>query len=226
MNLKIFLDTAEVDLIKKIDFTEIHGITTNPSLASKAIQNLDKKQISGEEKFEIYLSILKNISSAIKGDISGEVVSTNYNQMLIEAKKLASTADNIVVKLPITRDGLRLCKILSEDGIKTNMTLCFSVAQATLCALNGAKYVSPFIGRLDDLGLNGIELIRDIKKVFTNYDFKTQILAASIRNINHVLDCLSIGADALTLPPSLLNSLYNHPLTDKALDIFTKDWQS
>jgi transaldolase len=219
--LKFFIDTADFNLIKKIDFIKIHGITTNPSLAAKSIGNT----ATNSEKFSKYKEILKNICNEVDGDVSGEVIAINYESMKAEALELAEINKNIVVKLPITRDGLRLCKFLStEHNIPVNMTLCFSPIQAVLCAMNGAKYVSPFIGRLDDLGINGIQLIRDIKKIFENYGFSTQILAASIRNIGHILESMNVGVDAITIPPSLFDTMYKNLLTDKSLEIFLYDW--
>lgn len=223
--LKFFVDSADICAISAIDFVQVDGVTTNPSLAAKNIKldnsTIDKSRV----KFEQYKELLKSISKKISGDVSGEVISSDFETMKTEALELSQIAKNIVVKLPTTKDGLRLCKLLTEEhNISINMTLCFSSTQAVLCAKNGAKYVSPFIGRLDDLGLDGLELIRDIKKVYTNYNFSTQILAASVRSISHIIELLKIGVDVITMPPSLFELMYKHILTDKAMEIFANDW--
>ena len=223
--IKFFVDSANLEAISTIDFLQIDGVTTNPSLASQNIKLNTGETPNSKTKFEHYKTLLKNISEKIPGDVSGEVVSEDFETMKKEALELASIAKNIVVKLPTTRDGLKLCRTLSEEhNIAVNMTLCFSPSQALLCAKNGAKYVSPFIGRLDDLGLDGLELIKDIKTIYNNYNFPTKILAASVRNIGHVIELLKIGADVITMPPSLFETLYKHILTDKAMEIFSNDW--
>lgn len=216
--LKLFIDSADLELISKIDFIKIDGITTNPSLAAKSI-----KSSNINDKFLAYKEILKNLADKVEGDISGEVIATDFETMKKEALEISEIVN--VVKLPTTRDGLRLCKFLvDKHNISVNMTLCFSPTQATLCAINGAKYVSPFVGRLDDIGLDGLNLIRDIKKIYENYKFETKILAASVRNINHIIELLKIGVDVITMSPTLLNLLYEHILTNKGLEIFLNDW--
>jgi len=216
--LKIFLDSANFDEIKSINFVEIDGVTTNPSLAAKNTQNK-------ENRFEEYKSVLKKITEIIAGSVSAEVIATDFDSMMAEALDLRKIANNITIKLPCTKDGLRACKELFENHhIDVNMTLCFSPAQAVLAALNGAKYISPFVGRLDDIGIDGLDLIADIKQIYENYQFSTKILAASVRNINHIIEVMKIGVDVITMSPSLLESIYKHPLTDKGLEIFLKDW--
>lgn len=217
-NLEIFLDSADINAIKSVDLIHIDGITTNPSLAAKNIK-------SGEDKFEKYKLILAEIANYIQGPISAEVIATDYENMLVEAFDFTAISNNIIIKLPCTRDGLRACKTLTSDhNLRTNMTLCFSSAQATIAAINGATYISPFVGRIDDIGLDGIELIRDIKIIYDQYQFKTKILAASVRTMNHVIAVLKLGVGAITMSPALLESLYTHPLTDKGMEIFAKDW--
>ena len=223
--LKFFVDSANIQDINKVcEFLPVHGVTTNPSLAVKCISDSNSGH---SEKFAEYKKILAKICDEVAGDVSGEVVSNNYEDMKREAFELVEISKNIVVKLPITRDGLRLCKFLSyEHNVSVNMTLCFSASQALLCAMNGAKYVSPFIGRLDDLGVNGMDLIREIKEIFLNYSFQTQILAASVRNASHFTEVAMIGVDAVTAPLSVYESLYKNALTDKGLEIFANDWNS
>ncbi len=210
--MKIFLDTANLDSIKKFnDMGLLDGITTNPSLLYKE---------GGDPR-----SYMKEITSIIKGDVSLEVVGTDYEKMLEEAYRLRDYGDNVVVKVPMTPDGLRACKTLSSKAIPVNVTLVFSPNQAILAAKSGAKYVSPFIGRLDDIGHTGMELIGEIKNIFSNYDFKTQILVASIRHPQHVVDAGKIGADVVTLPPAVLDKMLKHPLTDIGLANFLADWK-
>ena len=211
--MKIFLDTANLESIKKFnDMGLLDGITTNPSLMSKE---------GGNPK-----DIMAEITKIIKGDVSLEVVSTEYSGMIEEGKRLRQYGKNVVVKVPMTPDGLKACKHLTSEGIPVNVTLIFSPNQALLAAKSGAKYVSPFIGRLDDIGKDGMNLIRDIKKIFDNYkdDFKTQILVASIRHPIHVIDAAKIGAHVVTLPPSVLDKMLQHPLTDIGLENFLSDW--
>ncbi len=216
--LKIFLDTANIEEIKSIDFIQVDGITTNPSLAAKNTSNK-------ENRFEEYKKILSEITKIVSGSVSAEVIATDFDSMMSEALELKKIASNITIKLPCTKDGLKACKELFNNyNIDVNMTLCFSPSQAVLAALNGAKYISPFIGRLDDIGIDGLDLISDIKQIYENYQFSTQILAASVRNINHIMEVMKIGVDVITMSPSLLDSLYKHPLTDKGLEIFLKDW--
>ncbi|WOV92412.1 MAG: fructose-6-phosphate aldolase [Candidatus Nitrosoabyssus spongiisocia] len=210
--MKIFLDTANLDEIRKYnDMGLLDGITTNPSLLAKE---------QGDPK-----DAMKEISRIIKGDVSLEVVSTNYDGMMEEGFKLCEYGSNVVVKCPMTSDGLRACTSFVEKSIPVNITLIFSANQALLAAKAGAKYVSPFIGRLDDIGFDGMQLIRDIKTIFTNYNFNTQILVASIRHPLHVIEAAKIGADVVTLPPAVLGKMLKHPLTDLGLDAFLSDWK-
>ena len=210
--MKIFLDTANLDSIKKFnDMGLLDGITTNPSLMSKE---------SGNPK-----DAMKEITKIIKGDVSLEVVSTEYPGMIEEGKRLREYGENVVVKVPMTPDGLKACKSLSSEGIPVNVTLIFSPNQALLAAKSGAKYVSPFIGRLDDIGKDGMHIIKDIKEIFSNYDFGTQILVASIRHPIHVVDAAKIGADVVTLPPAVLEKMIHHPLTKIGLKNFLADWE-
>lgn len=216
--LKIFIDSANLKEIQSVDFINIDGVTTNPSLAAK-------NTINRENRFEEYKKILKEIADAVKGSVSAEVIATKYDDMMREALDLVKIADNITIKLPTTRDGLKACKELSfNHNIDVNMTLCFSPNQAVLAALNGAKYISPFIGRLDDIGVDGLTLIEDIKIIYDNYKLSTQILAASVRNVTHVMEVMKIGVDVITMPVSLIENLYKHILTDKGLEIFLNDW--
>ncbi|NOS62082.1 MAG: fructose-6-phosphate aldolase [Nitrosarchaeum sp.] len=212
--MKIFLDTANLESIRKFnDMGLLDGITTNPSLMSKE---------GGNPK-----DIMEEITKIIKGDVSLEVVSTEYSGMIEEGKRLRQYGKNVVVKVPMTPDGLKACKHLTSEGIPVNVTLIFSPNQALLAAKSGAKYVSPFIGRLDDIGKDGMNLIKDIKKIFDNYkdDFKTQILVASIRHPIHVIDAAKIGAHVVTLPPTVLDKMLQHPLTDIGLENFLSDWK-
>ena len=210
--MKIFLDTANLNSIRKFnDMGLLDGITTNPSLLSKE---------GGNPK-----DGMEEITKIIKGDVSLEVVSTKYDGMIEEGKRLREYGNNVVVKVPMTADGLKACKTLSMDGIPVNVTLIFSPNQALLAAKSGAKYVSPFIGRLDDIGQEGMNLIREIKEIFSNYNFTTQILVASVRHPMHVVEAAKIGADVVTLPPGVLDRMLNHPLTDIGLKNFLADWE-
>lgn len=210
--MKFFLDTADVEEIRTWSTTGLlDGVTTNPSLILKSGRNIKE--------------VLAEICDIVDGDVSGEVAATDYDTMLKEGRELAKIADNICIKLPITMDGVRACKTLVDEGFKTNMTLCFSANQALLCAKAGATYVSPFIGRLDDIGIDGMELIEEIREIFDNYMFETEILAASIRTVNHVKQCALAGADVGTMPPSTIEALVKHPLTDKGLAAFLADWE-
>jgi transaldolase len=210
--MKFFLDTADVDEIRHWNSTGlIDGVTTNPSLILKSGRDIKE--------------VLAEICDIVDGDVSGEVAATDYDTMLSEGRKLAKIADNICIKLPITMDGLRACKTLVDEGFKTNMTLCFNATQALLVAKAGGTYVSPFIGRLDDMGIDGLELIEEIRAIFDNYGFDTEILAASIRTVNHVKDCAIAGADVATMPPSTIEKLVKHPLTDAGLATFLADWE-
>lgn len=210
--MQIFLDTAEISEVKDLVTTGlIDGITTNPSLVAGA----------GKP----FTEILKELSTLITGPISAEVTATDASEMILQGKKLAALAENIVIKVPLTMDGLKACKTLSDDGIMVNVTLCFSAPQALLAAKAGAAFISPFVGRLDDNGWDGMQLIRDICQIYGNYYFQTAVLAASIRHPQHVLAAAMAGADVVTIPPKVFRQLYQHPLTDKGLDAFLKDWQ-
>ena len=210
--MKIFLDTANLESIKKFnDMGLLDGITTNPSLMSKE---------GGNPK-----DGMEEITKIIKGDVSLEVVSTDYSGMVEEGKRLRQYGNNVVVKVPITPDGLRACKTLSSEGIPVNVTLVFSPNQALLAAKSGAKYVSPFIGRLDDIGHDGMHLIKEIKEIFSNYNFDTEILVASVRHPLHIVEAAKIGADVVTLPPAVLDKMLKHPLTDIGLHNFLSDWE-
>jgi len=210
--MKIFLDTANLELIKKYnDMGLLDGITTNPSLLSKEGGDPQKT--------------MEEIVRIINGDVSLEVVSTEYEGMLEEGRRLRKYGDNVVVKCPMTPDGLKACKALTAEGIPVNVTLIFSPNQAILAAKSGAKYVSPFIGRLDDVGKDGMQLISDIKQIFSNYKFSTQVLVASIRHPIHVIEAGKIGADVVTLPAAVLEKMLKHPLTDIGLKNFLADWE-
>ena len=209
--MKFFVDTADVDAIRELnDLGMVDGVTTNPSIILK----------SGRDIMEV----TREICSITSGPVSAEVVSMNAEAMIAEGRKLAEIAPNITVKVPLTWDGLKACKVLSGEGKMVNVTLCFSVNQALLAAKAGATFISPFIGRLDDINLDGMELISDIRQVYDNYGFETQILAASVRSANHVAQCALVGADVMTAPPSVIKALANHVLTDKGLEQFEKDW--
>lgn len=209
--MKFFVDTADTAVIKELESTGLlDGVTTNPSLIAK----------SGRD----FKEVIAEICGITGGDVSAEVAATEFDQMIKEAHVLRAIADNVVIKLPLTFDGLKACKQLTEEGTKTNVTLCFSANQALLAAKAGATYISPFIGRLDDMNIDGLELIREIRVIYDNYGFDTEILAASIRTANHVKECAIIGADVATVPPATLKGLVKHPLTDKGLDAFLADW--
>lgn len=208
--MKFFVDTAELDQIKELhDLGMVDGVTTNPSLIAKSGRDI--------------LEVTKEICDLVKGPVSAEVVALDADTMLAEGRKLAKIADNIAVKVPLTWAGLQTCKTLSDEGIMVNVTLCFSANQALLSAKAGATFISPFIGRLDDINLDGLELIEDIRTIYDNYGFKTQILAASIRTANHMSDCAKIGADVATAPPAVIKAMANHILTDKGLAGFMAD---
>jgi len=209
--MKIFLDTANLESIKKFnDMGLLDGITTNPTLLAKE---------GGDPKKN-----MEEIVRIVKGDVSLEVVGTSYEEMLAEGRQLRKYGANVVVKCPMTANGLRACKSLSSEGIPVNVTLIFSSNQALLAAKSGAKYVSPFIGRLDDIGEDGMKLIREIKEIFSHYNFKTEILVASVRHPMHVVEAGKIGADVVTLPPMVLDKMLKHPLTDTGLETFLADW--
>lgn len=208
--MQFFIDTADIDAIKELYATGLaDGVTTNPSLIKK----------SGRD----FTEVVTEICSIVSGPVSAEVIATDADGMLREGRKLAAIADNVVVKLPLTIDGLKACKAFTDDGIKTNVTLCFSANQALLAAKVGATYISPFIGRLDDIHIDGLELIREIRVIYDNYGFETEILGASIRSPLHVKECALAGADVMTSPPDVIKALANHPLTDKGLATFLAD---
>jgi transaldolase len=209
--MKFFVDTADTAAIKELnDLGMVDGVTTNPSLILK----------SGRDIIEV----TKEICDMVSGPVSAEVVATEAKAMIAEGLKLAKIAPNIAIKVPLTWDGLTACKAFASEGHKVNVTLCFSPAQAILAAKAGAAFISPFIGRLDDIHLDGMEVIEDIRLIYDNYNFRTEILAASIRSVGHVIDCARIGADVVTAPPSVIKAMANHVLTDKGLDQFLKDW--
>ena len=209
--MKFFVDTAEIDAIAELnDLGMVDGVTTNPSLILK----------SGRDIIEV----TREICQLVSGPVSAEVVATKAEGMIAEGRKLAEIASNITVKLPLTWDGLKACKTLSSEGKMVNVTLCFSANQALLAAKAGATFISPFIGRLDDVNIDGMDLIADIRQIYDNFGFDTQILAASIRTVNHVTQSALIGADVITAPPNVIKSLANHPLTDKGLEQFMSDW--
>lgn len=210
--MRIFIDSADLgELRKAADLGLCDGVTTNPTLIAK----------SGQD----FKTVLAEIVKLIPGPISAEVVATEAKEMLAEAEVLAKLNENIVIKLPLTPEGLKACKVLSGRGIKTNVTLCFQAGQALLAAKAGATYISPFIGRLDDVSEDGMQLIRDIRQIYDNYGYSTQILAASVRHPRHVIDAALAGADVATIPFKVLEQLYKHPLTDKGLAAFMEDWQ-
>jgi transaldolase len=209
--MQFFVDTADIADIRDLAATGmVDGVTTNPSLILK----------SGRDIIEV----TREICALIPGPVSAEVAATGAEDMIAEGRTLAAIAPNIAVKLPLTWDGLKACKALSGEGFMVNVTLCFSATQALLAAKAGATFISPFIGRLDDIHLDGMDLIADIRQIYDNYGFRTKILAASIRSVNHVRDAAKIGADVATLPPAVLRKLAEHPLTDKGLEIFLADW--
>ena len=211
--MKFFVDTADVAEIAELNDTGLlDGVTTNPSLVAK----------TGKD----FVSTIKEICKIVKGPVSAEVTATDHAGMLAEGRKLAALATNVAVKVPLTMDGLKTCKLLSDDGIMVNVTLCFSPAQAIMAAKAGATFVSPFVGRLDDIGQDGMALIADIVQIYNNYpDFKTEVLVASIRHPIHLIESAKLGADVATVPPAVLKSLVRHPLTDKGLEAFLADWK-
>ncbi len=209
--MKFFLDTANLEELKAASrWGIIDGVTTNPSLIAREGVPLEQQ--------------IARICEIIDGDVSAEVIATEADEMLVQGRKLARIHKNVVVKVPLTRDGIRACSIFSQEGIRVNVTLCFSAGQALLAAKAGAYFVSPFVGRLDDIGANGMELIRDIIQIYRNFAFNTQVLAASLRNTTHVIDAAKAGAHIGTLPYKVIDSLFNHPLTDKGLEQFLKDY--
>ena len=210
--MQLFLDGSDIEKIRKFSkLGLIDGITTNPSIILKSGKNM--------------IEVISELAEIVSGSVSAEVSALDSEKMIEEGMKLSEIAKNVTVKLPITWDGLGACNALSKKGISVNMTLCFSVSQALFAAKAGAEYVSPFIGRLDDLNLEGVDLISDIKLVYSNYNFPTKILAASIRTINHVKQCARHGADVATIPIDIFERLVKHPLTDSGLSQFTADWE-
>ncbi|MEP2641942.1 fructose-6-phosphate aldolase [Roseobacter sp.] len=209
--MKFFVDTADTQAISELnDLGMVDGVTTNPSLILKSGRDI--------------LEVTKEICDIVEGPVSAEVVALEAEAMIAEGRKLAEIAPNITVKLPLTWDGLKACKVLSGEGKMVNVTLCFSANQALLAAKAGASFISPFIGRLDDINLDGMELIQDIRTIYDNFAFETEILAASIRSVNHVQEAALIGADVITAPPEVIKKLATHPLTDKGLEQFMSDW--
>jgi transaldolase len=210
--MKFFVDTAEIKEIKELAATGLlDGVTTNPSLVAK----------SGRD----FKEVIAEICNAVEGPVSAEVTALDADTMITEGKKLAKIAKNVAVKVPLTLDGLKACRTLSQAGTMVNVTLCFSANQALLAAKSGATFISPFIGRLDDINIDGMELIREVRQIYDNYDFTTEILAASIRTANHVREAALIGADVVTVPPAVLKGLAKHPLTDKGIESFLADWK-
>ena len=210
--MKLFMDGSDIEKIRRFNqMGLIDGVTTNPSIILKSGKNM--------------IEVISELASLVSGSVSAEVSALDSKKMVEEGVKLSEIAKNVTVKLPITWDGLGACNALSKKGISVNMTLCFSVSQALLAAKAGAEYVSPFIGRLDDLNQEGVDLISDIKLVYSNYNFPTKILAASIRTINHVKQCARHGADVATIPIDIFEKLVKHPLTDSGLSQFTADWE-
>ncbi len=210
--MKFFVDSANIEEIAELKNLGLaDGVTTNPSLILKAGRN--------------FQSIAKDICELIEGPVSLEVSSSSIDQMRAEAEKLRVISENVVVKLPMTWNGLKVCRDLANSGTKVNMTLCFTANQAILAAKAGAEFVSPFVGRLDDTKIDGVGLIKEIRTIYDNYSFRTKILAASIRSLEHIKNCSIAGAEAVTAPPAILQELVNHPLTDKGLEIFSSDWE-
>ncbi len=209
--MKFFVDTADTTEIEALAATGLlDGVTTNPSLIAKSGKN--------------FLEVIAAIAKLVDGPVSAEVVATDADSMLREAAKLLTLGDNITIKVPLTMDGLRACKTLSDDGVMVNVTLCFSATQALLAAKAGAAFISPFVGRHDDVGFDGMALIQDIRTIYDNYAFDTEILVASVRHPVHVLQAAKIGADVATMPPAVIRALALHPLTDRGLDGFAADW--
>jgi transaldolase len=210
--MKFFIDTADTNEIRDLAATGyVDGVTTNPSLVAK----------SGKR----FIEVVREICDIVEGPVSAEVTATDHKTMLAEGRKLAQIARNIAVKVPLTPDGLKTCRALAGDGRMVNVTLCFSPGQAILAAKAGAAFISPFIGRLDDVSQDGMQLIEDIVQIYSNYDaIKTEVLVASVRHPMHVVDAAKLGADVVTMPPNVLRQLYSHPLTDKGLAAFLADW--
>ena len=210
--MELFIDTAEIEEIKSLNITGlIDGVTTNPSLIAKSGRNI--------------VETIAEICSEVSGPVSAEVTATDFDTMIKEGRKLSAIAENVAIKVPLTFDGLRACKVFSDDGIMVNVTLCFSAAQAILAAKSGASFISPFIGRLDDIGSDGMSLISEITEIYEIYGFETKVLAASIRSVQDIINVAKLGADVATIPPKFLKAMYNHPLTDKGLADFLSDWE-
>lgn len=210
--MKFFIDTADLSEIKEAnDLGVLDGVTTNPSLCAKV----------GVKDFEGHIA---KICDIVEGDVSAEVISTSYDEIVAEGRKIAKIADNVVVKVPLIKDGIKAIKTFSDEGIKTNCTLCFTASQALIAAKAGATYISPFIGRLDDISTDGMQLIADIRLIYDNYGFETEILAASIRHPIHFLESARLGADVATMPLNVIEQLLKHPLTDSGLEKFLADW--
>lgn len=211
--MKFFADTSDLDDIKKLaQLGMLDGVTTNPSIIAK----------SGRE----FLPLIEEICDIVEGPVSAEVAATDYDTMIKEGKKLAAIADNVAVKVPLTEDGLRVCKELSDKGTMVNVTLCFSPGQALLAAKAGATFISPFVGRLDDICADGLQLISDILRIYESYDYyDTQVLVASVRNPLHIIESAKMGAHVMTAPPKVIYQLFKHPLTDKGLADFVADWK-
>jgi transaldolase len=211
-HMKFFVDTADVAEIREVAATGLlDGVTTNPSLVAK----------SGRD----FRDVIKEICSIVEGPVSAEVTALETDAMVAEGQSLAKIAGNVAVKVPLTWDGLKACRVLAQSGLKVNVTLCFNANQALLAAKAGAAFISPFIGRLDDAGQDGMELIEEIRHIYDNYDFNTEILAASIRTVNHVKYAALAGADVATVPVAIMKALVKHPLTDKGIDSFLADWK-
>ena len=209
--MKFFIDTADIDEIKDLSATGlVDGVTTNPSIAAA----------SGKS----FLSLIADICEVVDGPVSAEVTATDFDTMMKEAAVLRKIASNVTIKLPLTPDGLKCCKALTDDGVMVNVTLCFSANQALLAAKAGATFISPFVGRLDDMAVDGMSLIDDICEIYANYDFKTEVLVASVRHPMHILEAARMGAHVATMPPKTLRQLYKHPLTDIGLKAFLDDW--
>ena len=210
--MELFIDTAEIDEIKSLNITGlIDGVTTNPSLIAKSGRNI--------------IETIEEICNEVSGPVSAEVTATDFETMVKEGRKLSAIAQNVAIKVPLTFEGLRACKVFSEDGIMVNVTLCFNSAQAILAAKAGASFISPFIGRLDDIGSDGINLISEITEIYDIHGFETKVLAASIRSVQDIIDSAKFGADVATIPPKFLRAMYSHPLTDKGLAAFLADWK-
>ena len=211
--MKFFVDTAEIADIRQLqDSGLLDGVTTNPSLIKK----------SGRD----FLEVVKEIAGVVPGPVSAEVVALDHAGMMREAEVLRKIADNVAIKVPLTPDGLKTCKALTSDGTMVNVTLCFSANQALLAAKAGASFISPFVGRHDDVGFDGMALIADIRLIYDNYDFPTQILVASVRHPMHVVEAAKLGADVMTAPPKIIHQLFKHPLTDNGIAGFLKDWEA